>query len=70
VIPGKDQLLKKAAAHAEEFSGKEIPRPPNWGGYRLIPGRIEFWIAGEDRLNDRMVYIRNESDWDIHQLSP
>ena len=49
----------------------EVPRPPHWGGYRVIPNMIEFWQGRDDRLHDRFVYrLRESKDWVIERLSP
>lgn len=58
--------------YSDEFSSADnIPRPPYWKGYRLVPQRIEFWISHKDRLHTRFVYIRNEKGgWDTTWLYP
>ena len=53
-----------------QFDGRGIPRPPNWGGYRLAPDRIEFWKAGEFRLHDRALYTRTGGTWSVVALYP
>ena len=53
-----------------EYEGREIPRPPFWGGYRVEPDTIEFWQGRESRLHDRLVYLRNEGEWKIVRLQP
>jgi pyridoxamine 5'-phosphate oxidase len=53
------------------FEGDPIPRPANWGGYRLVPDTIEFWQGGPNRLHDRLRYTRRESGgWIIERLAP
>ena len=55
----------------ERFGDGVIPMPPFWGGYRVLPERIEFWQGGEHRLHDRFVYQRGAGrDWEIEQLQP
>jgi pyridoxamine 5'-phosphate oxidase len=53
----------------ENFS-EEIKRPDYWGGYRLIPERIEFWQGRVNRLHDRFVYTRTATGWMIERLAP
>ena len=66
--------LKMRVASAEKTHGKEPPRPPFWGGYRLIPNEIEFWVEGESRLHDRFRFTQNSTDrgknWDVTRLYP
>jgi pyridoxamine 5'-phosphate oxidase len=47
-----------------------IPRPPRWGGYRLVPDRIELWFAGPARLHDRFLYEREGAAWTMARLNP
>lgn len=70
-IDSRDQLEKQFNAMRDKFSGKEIPRPPHWGGYRVAPDRIEFWQGRPGRLHDRLVYEKNETTgWQISRLAP
>jgi pyridoxamine 5'-phosphate oxidase len=62
-----DRLYAEAeAAHAEG----EVPVPPFWGGYRLLPRTLEFWVHRESRLHDRTRYTRSESGWRRERLAP
>jgi len=54
----------------EEYEGREIPRPPFWGGYRVEPESIEFWQGRENRLHDRLLYTRSDGVWKIQRLQP
>jgi pyridoxamine 5'-phosphate oxidase len=47
-----------------------IPRPEHWGGYRVIPERIEFWQGRPNRLHDRILFTKVGDDWKIERLSP
>lgn len=63
-------LIEKFEYYAKQFEGQNVPRPPHWGGYRLLPQRIEFWQGRESRLHDRFLYIKNAQGWSITRLSP
>lgn len=53
-----------------QYASQTVPRPPHWGGYRLVPERIEFWRAGTYRLHNRVVYIREGAGWRRELLYP
>ena len=69
VVPSRD-LLEKAMADARQRYGDDPPRPPHWGGYRVLPREIEFWQGRADRLHDRLLYRRSGSIWTIERLAP
>ena len=58
--------------YEKKFEGKEVPRPPYWGGFRLVPLTIEFWMGGDFRLHDRIVYHRadEQASWTRERLYP
>ena len=70
VIEDRSVLIKKTEELTKKFDGKEVPLPPFWGGYRVIPHRIEFWQGGKGRVHDRFLYSREEKGWKIERLSP
>lgn len=69
-LNSRETLLKRAADIEKKFEGQDIPRPPHWFGYRVIPSRIEFWEQGEARLHDRFVFTRKGDGWDMVRLYP
>lgn len=70
-IPDRDALERRFREREEEFAGRDVPLPPFWGGYRVIPERIEFWQGRANRMHDRILYRRGEdSGWDVTRLSP
>jgi pyridoxamine 5'-phosphate oxidase len=70
VISGRDVLENDFAAMADRFEGQEVPRPPHWGGWRLIPREFEFWQGRPSRLHDRIRYRRPDDHWIIERLAP
>lgn len=71
IIGSRAELDRRFEELEKQYAGKEIPRPPHWGGYRLKPSRIEFWQGREARLHDRIVYEKtSEGNWFIKRLAP
>jgi pyridoxamine 5'-phosphate oxidase len=70
VIPNRNYLEEKITGLKTKFSGDELQRPDSWGGYKIIPLRIEFWQGRESRLHDRLVYSFLSGEWIIERLAP
>lgn len=69
-LSGKAELIKAVAREGLRFGLGDIPRPPYWSGFRVVPHTIEFWRAGAARLHDREAYTREGNSWVIQTLYP
>ena len=71
VIESREVLERRLQEFKSKYENEEIPRPPHWGGLRVIPTEIEFWQGRPSRLHDRLLYSRLDNDtWKIERLSP
>ncbi len=69
-IPHRHILDTNYARYEQEFSGVEVPRPPHWGGYRVVPSRMEFWQGRSSRMHDRILFTREGGEWKRSRLAP
>lgn len=71
VLHGRAALEARLAAVEARHAGREVPRPPHWSGYRIVPDAIEFWQEGASRLHDRFEYRRGGAgEWEVRRLYP
>ncbi len=72
VIEDRSVLEGNLQDVTQKFEGQEVDRPEHWGGYRVVPERVEFWQGRTNRLHDRLVYHRLEGDggWKVERLAP
>lgn len=69
LVDSREHIERSFAAMLEKFPG-EVPLPPHWGGYRLIPAELEFWQGRRNRLHDRIRYRLENGTWITERLSP
>ena len=69
-LESREVLLAKLQEFEEKYGTENIPRPPHWSGFRIVPDTIEFWQDGEFRLHDRVVLTREGKDWSSQRLYP
>jgi pyridoxamine 5'-phosphate oxidase len=69
-IASRQELEAHEHELAERFAGREVPLPDFWGGYRVVPQRVEFWQGRPSRLHDRIEYVRSPQGWTRQRLSP
>jgi pyridoxamine 5'-phosphate oxidase len=71
-LPLKDrrELSRRHAELTRAYATREVPCPPTWVGYRIVPDEIEFWERGTDRLHAREVYTRGRGGWRRELLNP
>jgi pyridoxamine 5'-phosphate oxidase len=70
ILPSRATLEERYLGVERRFEGSPVTRPPFWGGYRLVPDRIEFWQGRADRLHDRLLYLREGDTWRTERLYP
>jgi len=69
-LDSRDTLERRVAEYEQKFSGMDVPRPPHWSGYRVLPQMIEFWYGMESRLHDRFRFTLTNGEWVRNRLYP
>ena len=70
VVDDRAELEARLEEVEEQYDDGHIPRPPHWGGYRVVPARFEFWQGRTNRLHDRLEYLPANGVWTIRRLAP
>jgi pyridoxamine 5'-phosphate oxidase len=69
-LESRDTFEQRIERYAREFDGRDVPRPPRWGGFRVEPASIEFWYGADFRLHERWRYERDGAAWSKRMLYP
>lgn len=70
IIPSQEALIAAYQRVRAEHANADLPRPESWGGYAVVPSQIEFWQGRDNRLHDRIQYIRQDGKWTMCRLAP
>lgn len=68
VVAGRDELEEAYARMEQRFAGTDPPRPPSWGGYRIVPDEVEFWQGRPSRMHDRLRFTATSGVWVVQRL--
>src|SRR5206468_658419 len=69
-LASPDVLASRTREIETRFDGQQVPRPPHWGGMRVVPERIEFWYGRPNRLHERLLYVKQGAGWQLTRLYP
>jgi len=69
-LDSRETFERRVAEMTAKFEGQDVPRPPHWGGYRIVPTAIEFWQDRAHRLHERRLFVREDGDWTEGLLFP
>ena len=69
-LASPELLASRTRELEQRFAGQQVPRPPHWGGIRVIPETIEFWYGRPNRLHERLLYVKDGAGWRLLQLYP
>ena len=69
-LPDRATFDARYAHFERQFAGADVPRPPHWGGYRLVPDRVEFWYGARFRLHERIVHALRDGHWESGLVYP
>ena len=71
ILDKRETFLKKIKEFEKKYPEQKIvPRPPQWSGWRILPNEVEFWLDGEGRIHERLIYKKNKDKWEKKLLYP
>jgi pyridoxamine 5'-phosphate oxidase len=69
-LASPEMVVSRVRELERRFEGQAVPRPPHWGGIRVVPDKIEFWYGRPNRLHERLLYVKDGTRWTLTYLSP
>jgi pyridoxamine 5'-phosphate oxidase len=69
-VENRELLDQRVRDYEERFEGEDVPRPHSWGGYAIVPERMEFWQGRPNRMHDRLEFVRAQGIWSMQRLQP
>jgi pyridoxamine 5'-phosphate oxidase len=69
-LASAEALATRTREVEQQFEGRTVTRPPHWGGFRIVPHRMEFWFGRADRLHERILYVAQDGGWHVSRLYP
>jgi pyridoxamine 5'-phosphate oxidase len=70
VVASRERLEELYAEMEQRYEGEPVPRPSDWGGWRLVPDSVEFWQGQPNRFHDRVRYVKVGAAWQMERLAP
>ena len=70
ILDKRNDFIKKIETYEKKYPSNDVPRPPHWSGWRLMPLQIEFWLDGEGRIHERLNYKKEKGSWNKELLYP
>lgn len=70
VVEHRDVIMQKIEVLEKKYEGKPVPRPPHWGGYKIVPTFFEFWQGRPSRLHDRICFEKEDENWKKYRINP
>ena len=70
ILDKRNDFIEKIKTYEKKYPSNNVPRPPHWSGWRLMPSQIEFWLDGEGRIHERLNYKKENGSWKKELLYP
>ena len=70
ILDKRNDFIKRIETYEKKYPTNDVPRPPHWSGWRLMPSEIEFWLDGEGRIHERLNFKKENGSWKKELLYP